>query len=44
MEDDIKILKVEYLSNHCIKTSLGEMKGKLRGNLECGSAQSSLFI
>ena len=32
MEDNLKILKVEYLSNQ-------EIIGKLKGNLECGSAQ-----
>ena len=37
MEETIKLLKVEYLSNHCMD------KGEIRGNLECGSAQPSLF-
>ena len=47
MEDDLKILKVEYLSNHCMDFDLcvlrGEIRGNLRGNLECGSAQPSLL-
>ena len=38
MEETIKLLKVEYLSNHCMD------KGEIRGNLECGSAQPSLLI
>jgi hypothetical protein len=33
-EDGLKILKVELIYLH---------KGKPRGNLECGSAQPSLF-
>jgi hypothetical protein len=47
MEDDLKILKVENISNYCMDCDLwvlgGEIKGKPRGNLECGSAQPSLF-
>jgi hypothetical protein len=45
IEDDLKIIKVEYLSNHCINPYefLGEIRGTLRGNLEGGSAQPSLF-
>ena len=65
-EDDLKMIKVEYLSNNLedetqllgksygtkmdsrqIESSQGVIKGKLngelRGNLECGSAQPSLF-
>ena len=38
MEETIKLLKVEYLSNHCMD------KGEIRGNLECGSAQTSLLF
>ena len=41
MEDDIKILKVEYLSMDC---DLGGNRGKPRGNLKCGSAQPSLLL
>ena len=36
-EKDLKISKVKYLCNQ------EEFRGKLRGNLECGSAQPSLF-
>ena len=38
MEETIKLLKVEYLSNHCMD------KGEIIGNLECGSAQPSLLM
>jgi hypothetical protein len=44
MEDKLKILKVEYLSNHgTVHDFGGESAGKLRGNLKCCSAQPSLF-
>ena len=33
-EDDLKILKVKK----------GEIRGKLRGNIECGSAQPRLLL
>ena len=40
MEDDLKILKVGYLSNHFSVPINQDFKG----NLECGSAQHSLFL
>jgi hypothetical protein len=43
IEDDLKILKVEYINNHCMNSE-GDIKGKQRGNLECGSAQPRLLI
>ena len=44
MEDNLKLLKVEYLCNQLwLMSSKGEIRGKLRGNLECGSAQPSLL-
>ena len=43
MEDDLKISKGEYLSNHCMDRDIWvHLRWKLRGNLECGSAQPSL--
>jgi hypothetical protein len=49
-EDDFKILKVEewktsltYHKWNISTTIWDEIRGKLRGNLECGSAQPSLF-
>jgi hypothetical protein len=45
--NNLKIFKVEYISkNLWIMTCefLGKMRGQLRGNLECGSAQPSLFL
>ena len=42
MEDDLKILKVEYLIT-TIWIVPYEFLGEIRGNLECGSAQPSLF-
>ena len=41
MEDDLKILKIEYLSNQW--SDLPSSLWKIRGKLECGSAQPSLF-
>ena len=37
MEETLKLLKVDYLSNHFMD------QGEIRGKLECGSAQPSLF-
>ena len=34
MEDDLKILKVEYLSNHCMDCLSWVLRGKLEGNSE----------
>jgi hypothetical protein len=46
--DDLKILKGEYISNHCMDHDLQvfrrEIIVRLRGNLECGSAQPSLYL
>ena len=45
IEEYLQILKVEYISNHCMDHDLvlmWEIREKLRGNLECGSAQPSL--
>ena len=43
MEDALKILKVEYISNHFMDRDLRSL-GEIRGNLECGSAQPSLCV
>ena len=34
MEDDLKILKVEYLRNHCMDHDLSVLRGKLEENSE----------
>jgi hypothetical protein len=34
MEDDLNILKVEYLSNHCMDCDLWILRGKLEENSE----------
>ena len=34
MEHDLKILKVEYLSNHCMDHDLWVLRGKLEENRE----------
>ena len=34
IEDDLKILKVEYFSNHCIDHDLWVLRGTLEGNSE----------
>ena len=53
MEEELEILKIEYLSNwsdlpnllfYMIYKFRGEIIGKLEGNLECGSAQPSLYF
>jgi hypothetical protein len=45
MEDNLKMSKGEYLNNHCMDRDLCfHLRGKLRGNLECGSAQPSLLF
>jgi hypothetical protein len=33
----------QLLYGSCLMSSQGEIRGKVRGNLECGSAQLSLF-
>ena len=50
MDRNLKLLKIDYLSNHSnlsVKSrpyfAKGKFKAKPRGNLECGSAQPSLF-
>ena len=34
MEDDLKILKVEYLNNHCMDRDLWGLRGELEENSE----------
>ena len=43
MEDDLKILKLEYIINHFMDRDLRSF-GEIRGNLEFGSAQPSLCV
>ena len=45
INDQTKFYKSLYKDElQCIMCSKGKIRGKLRGNLECGSAQPSLFV